>query len=632
MHRLALLFCASLTALGGGSVHAQVQDSESGQTQPQAPEPIDIEHGDLARFEVNQAPQEVRTALTRVLEAHVQADQTELSLEGEIDRADDERRLRRIREQALTALMTEGYFTSKITASAAGDGGAARYVLKVELGPRATISSVDIVVSGALEEDAERRDALLAQWGLPVGAPFRDTVWSQAKTRLLVLIQDKDFAAAQLTDSSAQVHVGESASDPTHVALRVEIDSGPAFVYGEMTISGLNRYDPALVERFNPPQPGERYDATALIEFRQRLQSSPYFASAVVSMDPDPTQAQALPLRLELTEAHRKRVQFGVGYSTNTGPRVEATYRQTLLFGYPYTLQTGVGFDRTRSLFFSDILLPPKPNGAMDSVGALFEHTDIENVVTQRWGAGAARAYVRESEGASIETKIGLNLQREMRRFTDAPNVPSETNDVLSSTWTWTRRAVDDVTDPRRGNVLSVSLGAGVGRNIVESLSNNVFTRGYGRLTLYFPIPLLDPKRNIFIARGELGRVITDAPNIVPSEFLFRAGGAGSLRGYSYQSIGRPPGSTRAGSTALAIASLEAVHWFNDEWGAAVFVDVGDAADDFDLMKTPARSSGLGARWKTLAGPIALDAAWGERRPDGTGGRWRLNFSVAIAF
>ncbi|HRK57065.1 MAG TPA: BamA/TamA family outer membrane protein, partial [Burkholderiaceae bacterium] len=247
-------------------------------------------------------------------------------------------------------------------------------------------------------------------------------------------------------------------------------------------------------------------------------------------------------------------------------------------------------------------------------------------------GAGAARLTVEERAASTIETKLSVNLQRELRRFTDAPDLPSETNDVVSTTWSWTRRAVDELTDPRRGTVLSYALTAGLRREFIESLAANTFARGWLRAKIYLPFPGLDPADNVLIVRGELGRVFVDNPSFVPNEFLFRTGGADSLRGYAYQSIGRPPGSARAGSTALAIGSIEAVHWFGPQWGGALFFDIGDAADDFDQMRKPARAAGVGVRWKTLAGPIAFDFAYGERRPDNTGGRWRLHFSVAIAF
>jgi len=115
----------------------------------------------------------------------------------------------------------------------------------------------------------------------------------------------------------------------------------------------------------------------------------------VVAVDPDPAQAEAQPVRVELTEARTKRLSFGVGYTTNGGPRVESTYRQALLFGYQYTLQSGIGIDRITDIIYADVLLPPKPNDALDSLGVLYEHTDIENQITQRWGAGAARTLSR---------------------------------------------------------------------------------------------------------------------------------------------------------------------------------------------------------------------------------------------
>jgi translocation and assembly module TamA len=594
----------------------------------------------LARFDVPGASDDVNQSLARVLDSVRRADVIELA----IDRDDDERRLRRLRELAIAALATEGYFTPEISAApdrdADGRPGEARYVLKIELGPRVIIGAVDIVMSGVINAQPQRRDALIAAWELPKGAPFRDAAWNTAKLRLLTRLQDKDFAAAQIVGSSAEVDV-----DAGTVVLRVEIDSGPAFKLGALQVTGLKRYDLSLVERFNPFRPGDRYDATQLLDFQRRMQSSPYFSSVLVSVEPDPERAVDAPIDVKLSEAQRKRVQFGVGYSTNTGARVEATYRQAQIFGYPYTLQSGVGIDQTRSIIYGDILLPPKPNGALDSVGGLFERTDIDNVITHRWGTGAARAQLRESDGASIETKLSFNLERELRRFTDRvagdPAPSSQTNDVLSTTWTWTRRAVDDITDPRRGSVMSVSLSAGLGREFVESLSDNTFTRAYGRLSLYLPPPWLDPKRNVLILRGEAGRVFTDDPTFIPSDFLFRAGGAGSLRGYAYRSIGRPARSTRAGGTALAVGSVEGVHWFTPEWGGALFFDIGDAADDFDEMRTPGRAGGFGVRWKTVAGPIAFDVAYGERRPDAAnappppnyiGGRWRLHFSVAIAF
>jgi translocation and assembly module TamA len=575
----------------------------------------------LARFDAPGAPAEVADVLTKVLEAR----QRIVTIEADLDAADEERRLRRLREDALGALATEGYFAPDIRIEPdVGDG--ARYVLRIDLGPRARVGKVDLVLNGPIEAQPQRLAELRAAWELPVGAPFRDSVWSTAKSRLLARVQEKDYAAARLVDSAAEVDV-----DRHSVSLRVEIASGPPFTVGELQVEGLKRYDRDLIERFNPTRPGDRYDLLQLLEFQRRMQRSPYFSSVGVVVEPDPQRADRAPIVVKVTEAQTKRVSFGLGYSTNTGPRAEMLYRQALIFGYPYTLQTGIGVDRTRAIVYGDLLLPPKPNGALDSLGLLFERSDIEDVITHRWGAGAARTHLREANDAAIETRLALNLQRELRRNALTPDVPGVTSDTVFGTYTWTRRAVDEITDPRRGHILSGTAGAGINRDILRSVANNVFTYTHARYVHYQPLPVADPKRNVLIARVELGRTFADNPDIVPKDLLFTAGGVGSVRGYAYQALGPRTGTARPGGTMLAVGSVEAVHWFSNEWGGAIFVDVGDAADQLRDLSF-GRGAGFGARWKTLAGPLALDIAYGERRPDGSGGRWRLHFAVAIAF
>jgi translocation and assembly module TamA len=261
----------------------------------------------------------------------------------------------------------------------------------------------------------------------------------------------------------------------------------------------------------------------------------------------------------------------------------------------------------------------------------LYEHSDIDNLVTYRSAAGATRVYVRERDGVTYDTKLTLNLQRELRRFDDVVGQPEETNTTLSATYRWTRREVDEVTDPRRGTILTLQGTVGVGQQLLESPIGNTFVAAYTRYVHYLAFPGLDPKNTQLIVRGELGRVFTDDPSIVPTDFLYRTGGAGTVRGYSYLSMGREPGTTNAGGTVLVVGSVETVHWFSDSWGGALFYDIGDAAlstTSFDF----GQGAGFGVRFKTPAGPLALDLAYGKRRDDGLGGQWKIHFSVAIAF
>ena len=119
---------------------------------------------------------------------------------------------------------------------------------------------------------------------------------------------------------------------------------------------------------------------------------------------------------------------------------------------------------------------------------------------------------------------------------------------------------------------------------------------------------------------------MSDAREGIPQDFLFRSGGAQSVRGYAYQSLGVSEGEATVGGRYLGTMSAEYVRWFDAQWGGAVFVDAGDAADsreDFDLRT----GYGLGARWRSPAGPLAIDLAWGHSER-----ALRLHFGVAIAF
>ena len=155
-----------------------------------------------------------------------------------------------------------------------------------------------------------------------------------------------------------------------------------------------------------------------------------------------------------LRESRTKRFSVGVGVASDTGAHLELAYRQSLTFGRPYSVQTGARIDQNGGFGYVDLLLPPKPNGARDSVGALVEDSDIEDLRVKRWSVGAARATLRGPRGARhIDTKLGVNFEHEERK---TPLEPVIVLDTLSTTYTWIRRNVDEITNPRRGNVIEL--------------------------------------------------------------------------------------------------------------------------------------------------------------------------------
>lgn len=552
------------------------------------------------------APDSVRPLLERHLRILNRSDQLLPDA-----RADRLALARRTRSEVADLLATEGYFSPEVRLDREdGDD----WKLTVVPGTPAKVTAVAVEFEGALGGDgaalAARRAELRAAWALAAGQVFRQSAWDDAKRRLLDGVASRDYAAARIAESRAEVDP-ESAS----VRLAVTVDSGPPFFLGPIEVSGLKNLPPDLVERFSRLEAGRPFSQDQLLALQGTLQNVPQFASVVVDVERDPALAAAVPVRVQVTEARPRQLGFGAGYSSNTGFRGEISWRDVNLFGRAWELASALRVEQLRQSLFADVFLPPTGGAHRDSIGAAAEHSTVEGLALTTQAVGVARTNSRSITGGTIDTRLALRLQQEERK----PDGGDATRrKALTLNWAWTRRAVDDALDPRRGDVFQLEIGGG-SRAL---LSDRNFVRLYGRYVRYLPMAT----RDVLILRAEGGATLTKSRDGVPQDFLFRTGGTQTVRGYAYQSLGVREADATVGGRYLATASAEYVHWFGPRWGAAAFVDMGDAADDraiFELKK----GYGAGARWKSPAGPIALDLAWGQAER-----RLRLHFGIAIAF
>ncbi|ALM85857.1 autotransporter assembly complex family protein [Bordetella sp. N] len=562
---------------------------------------------------------------------------------------------RRARDAALSALSTQGYFGAKVELEPGHDAkGADTWTIHVDPGPQAKVASVDIEFKGRITQAAyaKRVAELRQRWLLPVGKPFINSDWNRAKSDVLNEVSTHDFMLARLVDSGAEVDV-EAAT----VRLRVVVDSGPLVRLGELRVEGLKRVPDKLVRRYVRYDKGEPYDQDKLNSWQQALQRTAFFRGAFVSLqEPGGTESDTsnqtatsrqaaaatpagdarvtaaqrpaappvdrngevtLPVLVRLTEAPPKRFSTSIGLDSDVGPRLEMTYQQQVVFGQPLTLETGFGLDRKRQRAYTDFHLPPDARGNQDSIGLLADHSDIQGLNVMRLAVGATR--LKESsagDGSRVnyETRYGLLAAHDHVKIDggESYNLPT-----LTATAEWLRRDVDSKYNPREGNLLVLGTGAGMTLN-----SGDPYTRLRLRGQKWWPVG----ERDLVTVRGEVGKVWASRNTQVPDDFGFRTGGARSIRGYSYLSIGADRNNAVVGAPALLVGSVEYNHYFDDRWGMAYFIDAGDAAQSFGDMKI-ALGYGVGARVRTPAGPLFLDLAYGQRDH-----KLKLSFSLGIAF
>ncbi len=554
--------------------------------------------------------QRLRTALPLLLAVSAPLAAGELSLQApdEISKLltpylpDEAGNQRRQQEQLSEILATEGYFSPNFKF----DGSR----LTIDPGPRTTIGSVDIAIDGNI--GTEQKSALIAGWGLAVGQPFRQKDWNAAKQQILFDLLAVEYAGAQLLDSEATVET------ETHSAkLSIHYDSGPPYRFGPLRVEGLKNYQPDLVQHYNRTvQIGQPYREDRLNALQSALQSTPYFSSAQATLDRDAAEMRgdgsaSAPVLLQVRERPLHRVSFGAGASSNTGARVELNYHTPDLFDQAWALDSGLRLEQKKQTAYADIFLPPDERDRRHSFGAMAEATDIQGLRTERYAFGAQTVQQR----GIVEQRLSLNWETE-RRYTDSTAPSTSRALVPSGTWTW--RHVDSLLDPRSGTVIQAQIGGGA----KTVLSDQNFLRLYGRLQQYIPLGRADT----LSLRSEVGYTFAESRQGIPQDYLFRTGGAGSVRGYDYQSLGVKEGDAVVGGRYLAIASAEVTHWLNEAWGAAAFVDAGNAVDSLQDISL-AIGYGIGARWRSPAGPIGIDFAYGER--DRT---LHLHFSLAIPF
>ena len=548
---------------------------------------------------------EAPDAVRPVLEEHVRLLKRDTLALPE-QQADRVAMTRRARREIADLLATEGYFSPRIRFNRDDP---VSWVLEVEPGLRTEIAAVDIAFTGDLAVSGEGGQAYLellrASWGLPVGQPFRQSAWDGAKAALLDTVSARTYAAARIAESRAEID-----PETAQARLKVRIDSGPAFYLGELEVQGIEYLPADLVQRYSQLKPGSPYDREELLAFQTDLQNTPHFGSVIVDIERDPVVAAAVPVRVQVTEALPRYAGVGAGFSTNTGARVELTYRDSNLRKRGWEFSTGLRVEQRRQALYADVFLPPRGKHR-DSFGALAESSDLEGLKVDSQAVGATRTTVR----GDIETQLALRLQHEK---IEPAGGESRTSNTLTANWTWIKRAVNDLLDPTDGYLLEFQVGGGP----EIALAEQDFLRLYSRFVRYQPVGGSD----VFIVRGEAGVTLAESRDGIPQAFLFRTGGAQSVRGYDYLSLGVKDGDATVGGRYLATASAEYVHWFKPQWGTAVFVDAGDATDtreDFDLRV----GYGVGARWRSPAGPLAIDLAWGHQERS-----LRLHFGVAIAF
>ena len=544
-----------------------------------------------------------------------------------INEAELERLMRAAPAQARALLETEGYFNAEVGAERAGsEAGQPLLRVTVVAGPRANVHEVSVEATGALQaaaaagDTAARRelDTLRRLWPLRPGNPFRQGAWVDAKNATLARLRADGYAAATWSSTNARVDAPENRAD-----IAVVLDSGPLYRLGTVRIEGLQRFDESAVRQLSTFSPGDPYSEKTLLDFQERLQKLGLFEGVSVEVDADPATAAAAPVLVRVKEQSLQQATIGVGYSTNTGPRLSVEHTQRRLFGSRWIAKNKFELGPDNKHWEGELTSYPLAGLYRNLVAGSATKLLVDDQQLLSWNARVGRTQ-------DTERLERLYFAELTHARLDSAALTSQA-EAVSGNYQWVFRHVDNVLLPTQGLTASaqVALGYARGNRAVIGApletAQGPFSRLYARLTWYEPFGA----GWYGTARAEAGQVFAHSAVGIPDTLLFRAGGDDSVRGYGYRTLGPEIAGVTISGRTLLTGSVEVARPISPNYPAywwAAFIDAGNAADRWSELK-PALGYGVGLRWRSPVGPLRVDLAYGQQVR-----QLRVHFSVGIAF
>ena len=501
------------------------------------------------------------------------------------------------------ALEAFGYYEPRIESKIDTVRDCWRVTFTIAPGEPVRIRDSDVLLTGEAATDPDFAAAQAAA-NLNNGDVLHHGAYETLKTRWSDLARERGYADAKFVANRIDVYPEQRAAD---VVLR--FDSGSRYVFGAIDIQQDVLLEP-LVRSYVPFRAGEPYDARKLTALYVALADSGFFRNIDVHAVAPDRDGRTIPVEIALTPGTRLQISYGVGFSTDTGPRLKFA-RNNRRFN-----ESGHQFGVAAQLspVISEVTANYRfPIGASHSewlnfdTGVKREETDTST--SKSFELGVRR--VRERPGDWTRTQM---LMLQIEDFVVAAE--RGRSNLLMPGIDWTRVRADSPIRPHAGSKLQLDLRGATDAVFSDTTFFQVSAKGKWIWSLSRGARL--------IVRGQVGMTAKNSLAELPPSVRFFAGGDSSVRGYDFQSLGPVDATGKViGGSSLAEGSFEFEQPLRARWSLAWFVDAGNA---FEGSHIEAKSAaGIGGRWQSPLGPIRIDLAHPFDDPTT---RWRVHVSL----
>lgn len=492
-----------------------------------------------------------------------------------------------------------GYFSATVNKQL--NRSASRWLMhfNVKPGPQTMLTKVSVVIEGEGKTDATFEKAV-QDFPLKTGDPLNTVKYQQGKQKLLNLAATRGYFAANLITSKILINRKQH-----QASINIIYQTGPRYRFGATSFSS-KFLSATFLKKYLPYKAGEYYDASKISTLQTNLSSSNYFDGITITPETTAKDIQPghqVPIAVKLTPSPPRQYQVGLGYGSDTGLRGLFGFTIRHLNSRGHKFNTLIRMSKVSRYLTSAYVIP-------GNHPAYENYTISAGLGQQDLSTGSSKNYRLGLSHASLLGSISQTLSLDY--LNEDYNIPSlfpgeiKTNMLLPSA-EWSVKYSDDLLNPNNGYSFSTKV-SGALKSLMASESFVQATFEANILKTFF-------EDNRILFHLNFGTTQINDLDKLPLSLQLFAGGADSIRGYGYHSLG--PG------RYLLTSSIELQRRIYGAWYLAGFYDAGNVANNF-IPKLKA-ASGAGLVWLSPIGPFELDFA---RPIASTDHRWHIQFSM----
>lgn len=514
------------------------------------------------------------------------------------------------KERWLDVLKYYGYYDAEIEYHHRIAGHRVNVSVDINLGPLYQVSDVELLVNG--ESAPKSVWALLPK--LPISARTESIL--ELSEKIVYHYQSKGYPLAQIKQSEFQIdHRARS------LKMKLEIDRGEFFTFGNLKFNGLKKTQKAYVHRLLPFRADIPYNQQLVDMGARQLEASGLFHQINIYPDVEKATDRQMPVIVDLVESKPRSIGAGLNVSSHNGSGVILEWENINFSG------------RGDRLSFNNIISEREKKSALQyTKPGLFKrstdfrwegifHLDQTKAYEEHsWDLGM---FLDNRFSERLNYSIGTRLEYVKTSKSEDNSKRYLVNFPIGLFW----NNVDNQLAPMSGRRHSFMVTP------YTSIHPKNFTFSNQRIYSAWHIPFHKQFSLGFAAR--LAFIAGSSRREIPPPLRIYGGSPNSLRGYAYHTVSPLSNQNNPmGGRSLLAFSVEPRARIHENFTLTPFFEIGQVfLRPFpDLRHKFLSSAGIGMYFHTLIGPLRFDIAVPLDRRVDIDSHFQLYLSIGSSF